>query len=60
MQPLPSKAEQYLKGRWQQQRDYYSRQSARNKRWYQSLLLFSTVALLPTSTRNPQRRAGPL
>ncbi len=46
MQPLPSKAEQYLKGRWQQQRDYYSRQSARNKRWYQSLLLFSTVGAL--------------
>ena len=46
MQSLPSKAEQYLKGRWQQQRDYYSRQSARNKRWYQSLLLFSTVGAL--------------
>ena len=46
MHPLTSKVEQYLKERWQQQRDYYSRQSARNKRWYQNLLLFSTVGAL--------------
>src|SRR5947209_7417894 len=46
MQPLPSKVDQYLNGRWQQQRDYYSRQSARNKQWYQNLLLFSTVGAL--------------
>jgi len=46
MQPVSSQAEQYLKGRWQEQRDYYSRQSARNKRWYQRLLLFSTVGAL--------------
>lgn len=46
MQPLTNKAEQYLNGRWQQQRDYYSRQSARNKRWHQYLLAFSTIGAL--------------
>ena len=46
MQPVSSQAEQYLKERWQPQRDYYSRQSARNKRWYQRLLLFDTVGAL--------------
>jgi len=46
MQPVSSRAEQYLKGRWQEQRTYYSRQSARNKQCYQSLLLFSTVGAL--------------
>src|SRR5437016_4640651 len=46
MQPLTNKAEQYLNGRWQQQRDYYSKQSARNKRWHQYLLVFSTIAAL--------------
>jgi len=46
MQPLASKVDQYLNGRWQQQRDYYSKQSARNKQWYQRLLLFGTVGAL--------------
>ena len=46
MQPPTNKAEQYLNGRWQQQRDYYSRQSARNKRWHQYLLAFSTIGAL--------------
>lgn len=46
MQPLASKADQYLNGRWQQQREYYSKQSARNKRWHQNLLLFSTICAL--------------
>ena len=46
MQPLTNKAEQYLKGRWQQQRDYYSKQSARNKHWHQNLLVFSTIGAL--------------
>lgn len=32
--------EKYLSERWQSQRDYYSRQSAHNKRWYQTLQLF--------------------
>lgn len=46
MQSLTEKAEQYLNGRWQQQRGYYSKQSARNKRWHQNLLLFSTIGAL--------------
>ena len=46
MQSLTEKAEAYLIGRWQQQRDYYSKQSARNKRWHQTLLLFSTIGAL--------------
>src|SRR5260370_29131381 len=46
MQPLTNKAEQYLNGRWQNQRDYYSRQSARNKCWHQYLLVFSTIGAL--------------
>src|SRR5258707_3298949 len=46
MQSLTDKAEAYLNGRWQQQRDYYSKQSARNKRWHQTLLLFSTIGAL--------------
>jgi hypothetical protein len=46
MQSTSSKAKQYLEERWQQQRDYYSKQSAKNKRWYQRLLLFSTVGAL--------------
>lgn len=46
MQSLANKAEQYLNGRWKQQRDYYSRQSARNKRWHQYLLVFSTIGAL--------------
>jgi len=46
MQQTTSQEERYLNGRWQQQRDYYSRQSARNKRWHQSLLVFSTISAL--------------
>ncbi|QBD76156.1 DUF4231 domain-containing protein [Ktedonosporobacter rubrisoli] len=46
MQPLTNNAEQYLKGRWQQQYDYYSQQAIYNKRWHQSLLLFSTIGAL--------------
>ncbi len=46
MQPLTTQAEQYLTGRWQQQRDYYSKQSARNKQWHQNLLVFSTIGAL--------------
>ncbi len=46
MQPLTNTAERYLNGRWQQQRDYYSKQSARNKLWHQYLLVFSTVGAL--------------
>jgi hypothetical protein len=46
MQPLTTKAEEYLNGRWQKQRDYYSKQSARNKQWHQNLLVFSTIGAL--------------
>jgi hypothetical protein len=46
MQPITTKVEQYLNGRWQQQRDYYSKQSARNKQWHQNLLVFSTIGAL--------------
>ena len=46
MQPLTDKAEQYLNKRWKEQREYYSKKSARNKRWHQFLLVFSTVSAL--------------
>ena len=46
MQSLTNKAETYLNGRWQQQRDYYSKQSTRNKRLHQNFLLFSSVSAL--------------
>ena len=46
MQSQSNKTEAYLNGRWQQQRDYYSKHSLRNKRWHQSLLLFSTLGAL--------------
>src|SRR6266699_3191190 len=46
MQSQVNKAEHYLTGRWQQQREYYSKQSARNKQWHQNLLLFSTVGAI--------------
>jgi hypothetical protein len=46
MQQTAREEEPYLNERWQQQRDYYSRQSARNKSWHQSLLLFSTVGAI--------------
>jgi hypothetical protein len=36
----------YLKQRWQTQRDYYSKQSARNKSWYQSLQLFIVLGAI--------------
>lgn len=40
------KAELYLNGRWQQQRDYYSKQASRNKHWHQSLVVFGTIGAL--------------
>lgn len=46
MQSEAGKVETYLNGRWRQQRDYYSKQSARNKRWHQRILLFSTIGAL--------------
>jgi Protein of unknown function (DUF4231) len=46
MQSLTNKAEQYLNERWHPQRDYYSKQSARNKQWHQSILVFSTICAL--------------
>lgn len=46
MQPVTTKEEQYLTGRWQPQREYYSKQSARNKQWHQYLLVFSTIGAL--------------
>jgi ABC-type multidrug transport system fused ATPase/permease subunit len=45
MQPQTTQ-EKYLNERWQQQRDYYSRQSARNKRWHQGLLAFTAVGAI--------------
>lgn len=45
MQPQTNQ-EKYLNERWQQQRDYYSKQSARNKRWHQSLLVFTAVGAI--------------
>lgn len=46
MQSISDKAEKYLDGRWKQQREYYSKQSKKNKNRYQLLLLFSTVGAL--------------
>jgi len=41
-----TKQETYLLQRWQTQRDYYSKQSARNKRWHQGLQLFIAVGAI--------------
>lgn len=46
MQQKSNKEEQYLIERWQRQREYYSKKSARNKRWHQNLLLFSSISAL--------------
>lgn len=39
-----TKEETYLQQRWQSQRDYYSKRSAENRRWHQSLQLFIALA----------------
>jgi hypothetical protein len=38
-----SKEEHYLNGRWQSQRDYYSKVAETNKLWHQSLLGISAI-----------------
>jgi len=38
-----SKEEQYLNGRWAEQRGYYSKRSQRNKQWHQRLLFLNTI-----------------
>ena len=64
MQPT-NKQETYL-ARWQNQRDYYSKKSAFNKRWHQSLQLFIGIiavivpVLLSLSTTVPEWIPGVL
>jgi hypothetical protein len=41
-----SKEEQYLQGRWQSQKDYYSKQTKIYKLWHQIFLLISTIGAL--------------
>src|SRR5687767_1540821 len=41
-----TKEETYLQERWQKQRDYYSKQSAENKRRHQGLQLFITLGAI--------------
>ncbi len=41
-----TRQETYMQQRWQTQRDYYSKQSARNKRWHQSLQLFIALGAI--------------
>jgi hypothetical protein len=41
-----TKEETYLQERWQKQKDYYSKQSAENKRRHQGLQLFITLAAI--------------
>lgn len=43
MTTLPNKQKYYLENRWQSQRDYYSRQAARNKRWHLALMVFTSL-----------------
>jgi hypothetical protein len=38
-----TKEEAYLQDRWQSQKDYYSKQSAQNKRMHQRIQLFITI-----------------
>ena len=41
-----SKEEDYLQGRWQSQKDYYSNQTKLYKFWHQAFLLISTIGAL--------------
>ena len=56
MQMHESKEEQYLNGHWQSQRDYYSKQSKRNKRWHQGLLVISSIGaiIVPVLLNTPE------
>ena len=41
-----TKEETYLEERWQKQRDYYSKQSAQNKRWHQGVQFFIAIGAI--------------
>lgn len=46
MENITTKEETYLQERWQTQKDYYSKQSAQNKRWHQRVQLFVTIGAI--------------